>query len=324
MEQFGWCFIGTGHLARQVAQQILASGRHRIVSCYTRNINNAQAFAEEFGAQAYAQPEDAICAPGAQGVYIVTTHNVHFRFAKLALELGKPVLCEKAFTVTAAETDELIALARQKKLYLAEAMWTWFSPAPYQAKQWIDSGEIGPVRHAEFTYHMKSVTPRAYDPHRAGGALLNITVYPIAYAYRLFGYPESIESTSVITNGIDQSEEIHMRFPGSITCHISASSVDMKGFEKMTIQGEKGSIPALLYHAMNRVTLRKGWFRKTAFRGPGPIMNTYLNEFDIVADEIRRGLTESEFVSLQATSDVMHIMDTIRGQIGLEYNALES
>lgn len=324
MEQFGWCFIGTGHLARQVAQQILASGRHRIVSCYTRNIDNAKAFAGEFGAQAYAQPEDAICAPGVQGVYVVTTHNVHFRFAKLALELGKPVLCEKAFTVTAAETDELIALARQKKLYLAEAMWTWFSPAPYQAKQWIDSGEIGPVRHAEFTYHMKSVAPRAYDPHRAGGALLNITVYPITYAYRLFGYPESIESTGVITNGIDQSEEIHMRFPGGITCHISASSVDMKGFEKMTIRGEKGSITALLYHAMNRVTLRKGWFRKTTFRGPGPIMNTYLNEFDIVADEIRRGLTESEFVSLQATSDVMHIMDTIRGQIGLEYNALES
>ena len=85
MEQFGWCFIGTGHLARQVAQQILASGRHKIVSCYTRNIDNAQAFAGEFGGQAYARPEDAICASGVEGVYIVTTHNVHFRFAKLSV-----------------------------------------------------------------------------------------------------------------------------------------------------------------------------------------------------------------------------------------------
>ena len=323
MEQFGWCFIGTGHLARQVAQQILASGRHKIVSCYTRSTDNAQAFAKEFGGLACVRADDAICAPGVDGVYIVTTHNVHFRFAKLALELGKPVLCEKAFTVTAAETDELIAFARQKNLYLAEAMWTWFSPAAHQVKNWIDSGEIGPVRHAKFTYHMKSAAPRAYDPRRAGGALLNITVYPITYAYRLFGYPESIESTGVLANGIDQSEEIHMRFPGGITCHISASNVDMKGFESMSIHGENGRIQALLYHALNRVTLRQGFLRKTVFRGPGPIMNTYLTEFDIVADEIRRGLTESEFVNLRATSDVMHILDTIRGQIGLRYDDLE-
>ena len=75
MEQFGWCFIGTGHLARQVAQQILASGKHRTLSCYTRNKDNAKKFAQEFAAQAYECPEDAICAPGVQGVYIVTTHN---------------------------------------------------------------------------------------------------------------------------------------------------------------------------------------------------------------------------------------------------------
>lgn len=323
MNPFGWCFIGTGRLADQVAKQLATSADHKILSCYTRDFQKAQAFAQAYGATAYERAEDAILAPGVEGVYIVTTHNVHFRFAKMALELGKPVLCEKSFTVTAAETDALIALAREKQLYLAEAMWTWFSPAANQVKRWIDSGQIGPVKHADFTYHMKSVAPRAYDPRRAGGALLNITVYPIAYAYRLFGYPETIESTGTIENGIDTGEEIFMTFPGGITCHISASNVDMKGLEKMKIQGEKGSIQAPLYHAMNYVTLHLGLLRKTVFRGPGPKMNTYLNEFNIVADEIRRGRTESEWVPLQATGDIMRIMDTIRSQIGLVYTDLE-
>lgn len=323
METFGWCFIGTGKLAGLVAQQ-LAGTRHKIVSCYTRNFENAKVFAESVGAKAYEEAADAITAPGVDGVYVVTPHNAHFRFAKLALQLGKPVLCEKSFTVTAQETKELIDLSREKGVYLAEAMWTWFSPAANQAKAWVDSGAIGEVTGADFTYHMISrYGGRTVDPRRAGGALLNVTVYPITYAYRLFGYPETIEATGVIAGGVDQSEEIDMTFPGGIRCHISASAVDKKGFERMTIRGSRGAIKAPLYHALNRVTLRKGIFGRKVFKGPGGIFNSYVTEFDIAAREIREGRTESVMVPLQATYDVMKIMDTIRGQIGLEYPDLE-
>ena len=103
MEKFRWCFIGTGKLGHQVAGQLLASGRHEIVSCYTRNMDNAKAFAEEFHCKAYGSAEESILADGVEGVYVVTPHNAHFRYVKEALELGKPVLCEKAFTVTAEE-----------------------------------------------------------------------------------------------------------------------------------------------------------------------------------------------------------------------------
>lgn len=323
METFNWCFIGTGMLAGQVARQLLKSGRHKIVSCYTRHYEKAVAFAEAVGAAAYEKPEDAMLADGVDGVYVVTPHNAHFRFAKLALELGKPVLCEKSFTVTARETDELIALAREKGVYLAEAMWTWFSPAANQVKTWVTEGAIGQVTEANFTYHMKSrYGGRVTDPKRAGGALLNITVYPITYAYRLFGYPETIEATGTLAGGIDLGEEIYMTFPGGVKCHISASSVDTKGFERMTIRGSKGKIRATLYHAASRVTLLCG-LKRRVFRGKGGLFNSYLDEFDTVAEEIRGGRTESEMVPLQATSDVMRIMDTIRAQIGLEYPDLE-
>ena len=113
MDKFGWCFIGTGKLAEEVAKQI-AAGDHRLVSCYTRNYEKGKAFSSKHGAKAYETVEEAILADGVDAVYIVTPHNAHYRYGKLALELGKTVFCEKAFTVTAAETDELIALAREK------------------------------------------------------------------------------------------------------------------------------------------------------------------------------------------------------------------
>lgn len=324
MEKFRWCFIGLGDLAKTVAGQLNKSGRHEIVSCYTRNYDKAVAFAEKYGGAAYDTVEKAISDENVDGVYIVTPHNAHYRYVKTALELGKPVLCEKAFTVTAEETDELIALAREKNIYLCEAMWTWFSESANKTKEWIDNGKIGSVQGADFTYHVRTIDRkgRHTDPKRAGGALLDITVYPITYAYRLWGTPDEIESVGVIKEGIDHSEKIVFTYPG-FKVSISASVADFKGLEKMTIKGEKGEIKAPFYHCANGVTYKKSLFKKEKFKGKGPKFNSYLDEFDTVASEIRQGLTESRMVPLKATSDVMHILDEIRGQIGLEYPELD-
>ena len=322
---FNWCFIGCGKLAHTIAEQIKKHGGHKILTCYTRDFQKCREFADKYGAVAYENAADAISADGVDGVYIVTPHNAHYRFSKLALELGKPVLCEKAFTVTAEETEDLISLAKKKGVYLCEAMWTWFSPAANKVKSWVDSGEIGKVRGADFTYHMMSVNyaPRNSDPRRAGGALLNITVYPIAYAYRLFGYPTTIESKGKIVNGIDHDEEIKMTFGGGEVVNISASMVDTDGFEKMTIHGDRGKIKAPLYHASGIASLHRGLLNSKLYLSGGKLFNSYMDEFDKVAEEICRGLTESEIYPLKSTLDIMKIMDEIRRQIGLEYNDLE-
>ena len=325
MEKFRWCFIGTGRLANQVASQIINSGNHEIVSCYSRNSESSKRFAEKFNARAYDNADEAILDSDVEGVYVVTPHNAHFRYTKIALEAGKPVLCEKAFTIDSRETDELIRIARGKRIYLAEAMWTWFSPCANQVKKWVDEGKIGQIKKASFTYHMKSInySPRVSDPRRAGGALLDITVYPITYAYRLFGYPVSIESKAVIENCIDVSEEIIMTFRDDIRADISASIIDMKGLEKMKITGSKGTITSNFFHASTKAILNNGLFNRKRFTsGKGPI-NSYVDEFDIAASEIREGLFESRKVPLSATSDVMHIMDEIRRQIDLVYDDLE-
>ena len=118
MNKFRWCFIGAGSLAKTVAFQLNRSGRHEIVSCYTRNYEKGVEFAKKYGGKAYKTPEEAITAEGVDGVYVVTPHNAHYRYVKQALELGKPKKYEKSFTVTAEETDKLIALAKEKDLYL--------------------------------------------------------------------------------------------------------------------------------------------------------------------------------------------------------------
>ena len=324
MTKFRWCFIGAGDLARTVANQLDKSGRHEVVSVYTRNYEKGLAFAEKHGAKAYPTTEEAMTAEGVDGVYIVTPHSSHYKYAKMAIELGVPVFCEKAFTVTAKETDELIALAKEKNVYLCEAMWTWFSESANKTKEWIDEGKIGRVHSADFSYHVRTIDKkgRHTDPKRAGGALLDITIYPVTYAYRLWGTPAAIESVGVIKEGIDHSEKIVFTYP-DFKVSISASIADFKGLEKMTIKGENGEITAPFYHCCNGVTYKKSLFKKETFKGKGPKFNSYLDEFDAVAEDIRAGRTESKMVPLKATSDVMHILDKIREQIGLEYPVLE-
>jgi predicted dehydrogenase len=324
-DKFRWCFIGTGRLADQVAKQITDSGNHEIAACFSRNQETSQEFAERYGARSCESSEEALHSGGFDGVYVVTPHNAHFRYTKQALEAGKPVLCEKAFTVTAGETDELIRIARKNKIYLAEAMWTWFSPCANQVRKWVDEKRIGEIEDASFTYHMKSIgyAPRVSDPRRAGGALLDITVYPITYAYRLFGYPVTIDCEAILENGIDVSEELLMTFGNGVKATISASIVDMKGLEKMKIRGSEGTITSAFYHASTKAVLRKGLFHKETFSSGKQPFNSYVDEFDTVAYEIREGLTESGMVPLSSTSDVMHIMDEIREQIGLVYDDLE-
>ena len=112
---FSWCFIGTGTLAKQVAAEITETDRHRIASVYSRRSEAAEQFAKQYGGEACETPEQAM--EKADAVYVVTPHPSHYPYVKLAIGLGKPVLCEKPFTVKASETKELFRLAKERNVY---------------------------------------------------------------------------------------------------------------------------------------------------------------------------------------------------------------
>ena len=314
---FGWAFIGAGTLGAQVAKEITQSGRHKVVSVYVRNSEKRKAFAAQYGALAAETPEQAITAEGVDGVYIVTPHTSHFAYAKLALSLKKPVLCEKPVTTDAKQSAELIRLARENNVYFTEAMWSWFSPVARQIKAWYDAGEYGEITSFKMNYHMKSIdyAPRVSDPNMAGGALLDITIYPITYAYRIFGKPERVECKGTVARGIDTDEEITMYYPNGKRVEISASLLDFKGLERLTLVGTKAKTDLRFFHSINSVKLKRQNGKGESLRGSGSM----LNEFDLVAGEIREGLTESRYVPQEATQGVMEIIDECRRQIGLVY-----
>lgn len=324
MDKFRWCFIGCGSLANIVAKQILKTGNHEIVSCYTRNFDKAVKFADSYHCTAYPTAEDAILDKRVDAVYVVTTHNVHYKFTKLALLLGKPVLCEKAFMMNSSEAKEIIDLAKKQNLYCAEAMWTWFASPANKVKEWIDAKLIGDIKSVKFNYHLRSINfaPRVSDPARGGGALLDVTVYPITYCYRLFGKPLSINATGTISKGVDTDELITMKYK-DFDCIIDSSLMDFKGLESMKIIGTKGEISTGLFHMGTKVSYKLNNEKKVTFKGyPGMIL-PYTDEFDKVANEIKAGLKESKFVPLSSTYDCMVMMDDIMKQINLVYDNLE-
>lgn len=314
---FRWCFIGAGNQAKLVARQLKKTPAHEIVSVYTRRQENAIAFVEKYGGKVYSTALEAISAANVDAVYVVTPHTSHYEYSKLALTLGKPVLCEKPITVSAWQAEELFALAKEKNVYLCEGMWTWFSPVANQVRAWVDSGKLGEIVDVVANYHLNSqlYSKRAMNPHLAGGALLNVGIYPITYLYRLFGKPTHISCIGTIRNGVDAYENIDLTFANGHTYKVSASNVDFKGLENMVITGTKGTINAPFFHATNTVKLSVAGEKSTKFKGNG----SFLNEFDIVASEIREGLIESRYVPSAATIDVMHIMDECRKLMGLRY-----
>ena len=317
MERFRWCFIGCGNLGGRVARQITESGRHAIVSVYARGAERRGAFARQYGAYAASTAEEAIGAPGVDGVYVVTPHPSHDQYARLAIEMGRPVLCEKPFMVSASRAEKVFRLAREKKVYAAEAMWTWFSPVANGVKKWLDEGAFGEVVMAEGAYRAghEGVPARLTDPHMAGGALLDIGVYPLTYLYRLFGPPEAVRCTGAVAEGIDWQESIELAYPGGRTFRAAASIVDQGSNAYISIEGTKGSVYIPTFYGADAAELARPDGTRERVEGDG----SFAHEFDAVAAEIRAGLTESKAVPPSATVGVLKIMDECRRQMGLKY-----
>lgn len=314
MEKFRWAYIGCGSIADKTASDI-TKGNHQIVSVYSRNYEKAHAFAEKYGAAAFKTAEDAILNDTVDAVYIATPHTSHLEYSMIALENQKPVLCEKPVGINISDVDKLINCAEENETYFCEAMWTWFSNVALTVKEWIKCGKIGEVKEVKINYSfpgiLKPKTSRVLMPETAGGALLDIGIYPITYCYNLFGYPDEIICNGTVKNGIDISEKITLKF-GNTICKFNISLTTAR--EDCTIKGTKGKITLPLFHMASKATL-KNESGKKVFNGK----TDYLTEFTRVAEEIKADKKESDFIPFSATRDCMKIMDECRKQMNLKY-----
>ena len=182
-----WGIISTGRIAQQFCQDMSFVENGELVAVGARDLVDANAFAKTFGIpNAYEGYQSVYDDPDVDIVYIATPHNFHVDNVRDALNAGKSVLCEKPIAISSEESKLLIDLANHKQLFLMEAMWTYFLPAIIKAKQWVDEGRIGKIKHvkADFGYPMPyQLESREYRADLAGGCLLDMGIYPLALAH---------------------------------------------------------------------------------------------------------------------------------------------
>ncbi len=325
MDTINWGILGTGGIAHKFANGLTALDDARLLSVGSRSQETADRFADEFDATNRHPNYAALAAdPDVQAIYIATPHDIHCENTVLCLEGGKAVICEKPFSITLAETDRMIAAARDNGVFLMEAMWTRFLPVLVELRRRVAKGDIGEPRmlSADFGFRVDTPDPsgRLFNPQHGGGALLDVGVYTVSLASMLFGAPSRIASLANLGDtGVDEEAGIVLGHDGGEMA-VLYTAIRATTPQDAVLMGTRGSIrihsPWWIPTAM---TVKSGGSEETIelpYEGNG-----YNCEAAEVMACLRAGKTESDVMPLSETRGVMRTLCDIREQWGLRYPA---
>ena len=321
-----WGILGTGRIARAFAHALADAPGAQLAGIASRSAAGADAFGKDFGldaARCHASYHALADDPDVDVIYIGTPHSRHAQDAAMCLNAGKHVLCEKAFAITHREAAAMVALAREKKLFLMEAMWTRYLPALTEARRIVAAGEIGTVQMVQSDLgFVTSVGEehRLRNPELGGGALLDIGIYPLTVAAFFLGEIAAVHAVAELdSTGVDVQTAFSLRHKGgglsSCVCSLKARSPN-----ETMISGELGHIRlhARAHHAQSLTVVLDGVSRTMQLPYIG---NGYPHEAIEVMRCLRAGALESPLMPLDETLALMQVMDTIRAQIGVRYAA---
>lgn len=324
MKRIHWGILSTGTIAKKFAAtlaQLPDCGDIKAVA--SRSPATAGQFAREYDIdKAYGSYEELASDPEIDIIYIATPHSAHYANASLCLQNGKHVLCEKSFTVNAAQAAGLIELATQKKLFLMEAFWTKFLPAYQLLSQTIAAGTIGEVMHFRAQYGFAPTGARyirKFEPGLAGGALLDIGVYALGVAAMVLGYqPKNIHASAVMGEyGTDKFNSIMLEYANGAAAHL-ITAIGTVIEPHAVVFGTKGQITLPNFSALEAFTVEKA--DGTSYTVDSPFA---VNGFEYQIREaekcLQAGQTESAVMTHQHTLAVMRLMDQARSQWGLKF-----
>lgn len=318
-----WGILGPGGIARTFASDLNAHTRSRVVGVGSRSLERAQAFADEFGGAAYGSYEELVNAADVDVVYVASPHSEHHEHAMLAIKAGKHVLVEKAFTRNSAETREVLDAAEAAGVFVMEAMWSRFLPHYDVIRQAVANGLIGDVTwinadHGQLLY--PNGPQRIWDPELAGGALLDIGIYPVHFAAMLMPHITSVHAVGSRTDlGVDRSEVITL-IDQHGTVAACTSTITTQTPNAAVVAGAKGrlEIDGWFYFPNTvRLVSNDGEVLDT-FTGPESKHSLHYEAAE-VARCITAGRRESELMPHAETVRVMGLLDEIRRQLGVRY-----
>ena len=320
-----WGILGPGGIARRFATGIHSAEGARIVAVGSRSAEGAEAFGNEFEVpNRHASYEALVADPDVDVVYVATPHRFHRDAVMLALAAGKPVLCEKPFTLNAAEATELIDAARSRNLFLMEGMWSRFFPAMIRFRELIAEGAIGEPQLLQADFGFRAgINPegRLFDLDLGGGAAMDVGVYVVSLSSMIFGAPDDVTATARIgETGVDEQTLIGLRHPGGQHSQLSCAIRTNTSVEA-TLFGTDGSLMIESpWFSPSHLTLRRSGHDPQRIDVPHA-GNGFNHEAEEVGRCLREGLTESPTMPLDETLSIIGTLDRVREIIGLRYPA---
>jgi len=315
--------MATGGIARTFARDLQQHG-HSVHAVGSRAPGPAEQFAAELGVPvAHGSYAALVADPDVDVVYVATPHSHHAEGALAALEHGKHVLVEKAFTMSARQAEEVVEAARVRGLVVMEAMWTRFLPHMVAVREMVRAGRVGEVvsLQADHTQQLPTASShRLNDPALGGGALLDLGVYPVSFAVDLLGAPVEVQAVSTSTStGVDASVATAFRHEGGAVS-TTYSSMRARGRNQATVLGTEG-----------RIEIAATWYAATTFDLLDPA-GDLVEHVDLpvsgrgmqyqaaeVERLVREGLTAGTVMPPAESVVVMRAMDLVRSRIGLRY-----
>ena len=320
--------LGAGSIAHAMARTLRGMRAQEEEVCLyavaSRDLNRAKAFAEAEGFQkAYGSYDELVCDPAVELVYIATPHSHHAEHIRLCVEHGKAVLCEKSFTANAKQAEEVLKMAEDRGVLVTEAIWTRYMPSCEILQNFINKGAIGkPVLlTANLGYNITD-KERIVKPELAGGALLDVGVYPINFAAMLFGTDiVRVESNcSKLPSGVDQTDNITLTYSDGRQALLSASCacrMDRRGM----IYGTTGYLEVDNVNNPRTVTLYSdvdNYAHGTAYPVPEQITG-YEYEVESCLEALVNGRIECPEMPHAETLRIMRLMDQLRSDWGIRY-----
>nr|WP_306238417.1 MULTISPECIES: Gfo/Idh/MocA family oxidoreductase [unclassified Ornithinimicrobium] len=317
-----WGILGPGTIARTFAGAVLKHSRQQVVAVGSRSRERGAQFAAEFEIpRVHASYEALVADPEVDVVYVATPHSHHRDQALLAIAAGKHVLVEKAFARNAAEAREVAAAARSAGVVVLEAMWSRFLPGTDVLRQLVADGALGEITSLTADHGQligPGDAPRLHDPALAGGALLDLGIYPVSFASLVLGLPETITATGRLTaSGVDEQVR-------AVLTVGSAEAV------LTTTLAEHTANTAQVVGSQARVDLPADFYTPVPFSvtdgtvltaDPGPIRGHegLVYQGAHLAQLVADGATDSPLLPIKETIGILTTADEIRRQVGVTY-----
>lgn len=306
--------LGAGGIASTMVKTVAGMKDVEAYAVAARDLERARVFAQKYEVKkAYGSYEEMLADDEVELVYIATPHSHHYLHAKMCLEAGKNVLCEKAFTVNAEQAQKLFDLAKEKKLLITEAIWTRYMPSRKMINDIIESGVIGEVTAvtANLSYTVSHVE-RIRKPELAGGALLDVGVYPINFASMVLGDKvKDVKATAIFQNGVDILDSIAMVFEGDRMATLQCGAREIS--DRMgSIFGTRGYMQVQNINNPEKITVFDTEHKEVASYVVPEQISGYEYEVESCMKAIQEGKLECPEMPHAETIRIMKILDDIR------------